>query len=84
MFHLINNIAAQARNSAEAVNPITALDLRNAFNTLTRAQLAYVLHSGCPDDFAKSSEASPSEVLGYDILWHHIKCHYGAEGILKF
>ena len=86
MFHLINNIAAQARNSAEAVNPITiaALDLRNAFNTLTRAQLAYVLHSGCPDDFAKSSEASPSEVLGYDILWPHIKCHYGAEGILKF
>jgi hypothetical protein len=67
MFHLINNIAAQARNSAEAVNPITiaALNLRNAFHTLTRAQLAYVLHSGCMDDsdFAKSSEATLTVTL---------------------
>jgi hypothetical protein len=68
--------SAQACSSSDAVNPFTisAVYLRNAFHTLTRAQLAHVLYSGCPDYFAKSSEASPSaiEVLDYNILWLYL------------
>ena len=89
MFHLVNSIAHQATGSPDDPIAIAALDIKNAFNTLTRAQLFTVLQHNFaqapdpPPDPSSSGGASPTDDLHFRDLWSHIMAHHGTKGILK-
>ena len=94
MFHLLSSVAesppAPPRGPSQPPQDptvIIALDSTNAFNTLTRAQLASVLQRGCAHyvELPQDSQAQhPDCPVGWDILWLHIQAHYGCTGTLRF
>jgi hypothetical protein len=67
-------------------NPIATVvfDCRNAFNTLSRRHLARILRRGCTHYVNLPQPAGPPSPFGWDILWGHIRAHYGVHGILKY
>ena len=99
MFHLVQGIFEESLKvspeSPDDDEPLAfaVFDVRNAFNELSRAQLASVFENGCPSAY-NSNPSSPTdsqpgtqqgnEALRYDILWPHVQSHYGAKGSLKF
>ena len=91
MFHLLATIVAEApvqpqQDTAEP-DPIVliSLDLKNAFNALSRESLLDLLGYGCESFVTlkqRTAHATPLPV-GWDLLWRHIIGHYGAHGALK-
>ena len=88
MFHLISGaIHEAAALTGEDPFAIASIDVKNAFNTLSRAHLAKILLQSCPPSrpFALTRldhDNAPAD-LGIDILWRHFQAHYGCRGILK-
>jgi len=88
MFHLVSGVMHQA-SELEDEEPlaIASLDVKNAFNTLSRAKLAKaILHCCWNKDQSNLTSQAQLEPLnmGYDILWKHFQGHYGCKGVLKF
>ena len=76
----------QPRGSPQA-DPlvILALDVKNAFNSLTRQHLCQFLQKG--SQFYTTLEGDGQDAntpVGWDLLWGHIQVHYGCKGILKY
>ena len=92
MFHLLASVAESTtdppRDPGQSPHDplvILALDSANAFNTLTRTQLAAVLQHGCDHYVHLPGVSQPQDrPLGWDILWHHIQAHYGCSGTLRY
>ena len=82
MNHLVSNLSQRALSSPDQTDPIgiAALDISNAFNTLSRAQMATVLQKGC-DSLPGPTQGGQ---LGLNILWKHVQGYYGPKGNLKF
>ena len=90
MFHLlasINEAVSSSTDDAVEQDPVTfiALDIKNAFNTLSRQHLIDFLATSCADhtDVPTPPGTDPNLPIGWDLLWRHIRGHYGRVGILK-
>ena len=90
MFHLLASLheAVGAPTDGEVEqDPVTfiALDIKNAFNTLSRQHLIDFLATSCVDhtDIPAQPGKNPNLPIGWDLLWRHINGHYGQVGILK-
>jgi hypothetical protein len=88
MFHLLKAQlhAAALDPNADPNNPVVAvtLDCANAFNSLTRTHLVDVLDQGCDHYVQLSQDAAHSKPVGWDIMYGHLRAHYGVSGILKY
>ena len=91
MYHLLATIVAdaggQTASDEQEQEPIVliSLDLKNAFNTLSRESLLDFLGYGC-DSFVtllSQKEHDPPLPVGWDLLWRHLTGHYDTHGILK-
>jgi hypothetical protein len=74
MYHLLNNIAKDARESCDSDDPLSilTLDIKNAFNTLSRQAIFDFMAAGCSKAFGRNS----NEFQGWDILWPHFSAHH--------
>ena len=82
MYHLLNMIANDARHGYDSDDPLSilTLDIKNAFNTLSRQAIFDFMAGGC----AKAFGSNIRSFQGWDILWSHFSAHYDKKGILKF
>ena len=79
-----SNEHQQPRGSPDPL-VILALDVKNAFNSLTRQHLCQFLQKG--SQFYTTVEGGGQDAntpVGWDLLWGHIQVHYGCKGILKY
>ena len=88
MFHLLASCARSVQIADEVQqDPVVliALDITNAFNSLSRQSLLDFLAAGCEThvSLGPEPERDLNHPIGWDILWRHIKAHYGTSGILK-
>ena len=86
MFHLIQAQLHAAALGESGDDPIvaTALDSENAFNAHTRAHLVEVLNHGCEQYASLDSDHEHNLPVGWDILYGHLRAHYGTNGLLKY
>ena len=86
MFHLIQAQLDAARDSSDSPDPVVAaaLDSLNAFNNQTRAHLVDVLHQGCEQFAFLDGDNEHTRPVGWDILYGHLRAHYGISGLLKY
>ena len=85
MFHLIK-AQLHALPDDEHADPVVAanLDSANAFNCLTRQHLVDVLDAGCQHYAPLPQDDQHDRPVGWDILYGHLRAHYGVSGNLKF
>jgi len=83
MFHIVNAIF---HNTSTAFCPnlddffiLLTLDIKNAYNTLSRQRIYDFFSKKCP-----TAEPGSQSWSGWDILWRHFAAHYGTTGLLKF
>ena len=82
MFHIINAIINSTTKSCmnqKDLFILLTLDIKNAFNTLSRQSIFDFYSKRCP-----STNSEPNTWSGWDILWKHFEAHYGTTGLLKF
>jgi hypothetical protein len=88
MFHLIKAQlhAASGEQRAATHDPVVAatLDCRNAFNCLFRQHLVDFLDTGCAEHASLIQDEEHDKPVGWDILYNHLRAHYGICGHLKY
>jgi hypothetical protein len=88
MFHIINAIMDSTTKSCIDQNDlfiILTLDIKNAYNTLSRQSISDFFAKRCPNGPNDPDQMSdPQSWSGWDILWKHFEAHYGTTGLLKF
>jgi hypothetical protein len=88
MFHIINAIMDSTTKSCIDQNDlfiILTLDIKNAYNTLSRQSISDFFAKRCPNGPNDPDQMSdPQSWSGWDILWKHFAAHYGTTGLLKF
>jgi hypothetical protein len=74
MYHLLNIIANDAREGDDSGDPLSilTLDIKNAFNTLSRQAIFNFMAAGC----SKAFDSNLANFQGWDILWSHFSAHY--------
>ena len=82
MYHLLSIIANDAREGHDSDDPLSilTLDIKNAFNTLSRQAIFDFMAAGCSNAFGSNL----LNYQGWDILCSHFSAHYDKKGILKF
>ena len=91
MFHAIATLAERDLHQDPTVlhnlNAILAVDVKNAFNTVSRKHLLSLLQKGCSNVLGPSSaqpRITSNNPTGWDVLWPHVLAHYGGKGLLKY
>ncbi len=85
MFHLISGVMHQASELQNDDGPlaIASLDVKNAFNTISRANIAKALLHCCWNNVqtysSSQAEPEPFKSRGHDFLWKHFQGHYGPD-----
>ena len=78
---------SQFREGRVTADPlvILALDVKNAFNSLTRQHLCEFLQQGTHVfTTLEGDDLHDNRPVGWDLLWRHVQAHYGCKGILKY
>ena len=85
MFHLIK-AQLQAASEDQQADPVVAATLhsKNAFNNLTRAHLVNVLDARCDRYATLPEDEEHDKQVGWDIMYGHLRAHYGVSGNLKY
>jgi hypothetical protein len=85
MFHLIK-AHLPASSDDEHADPVVAANLHsvNAVNCLIRQHLVDVLDTCCQRYATLPQDDQHYRPVGWDILYGHLRAHYGVSGNLKF